>query len=234
MTTQPTPNTRPLTRRFYQLSRLRAGSRSVVVLLLGVAFLFAGCDSGLPGPELSPRADDADTALKMGRDNGTVTVPFKAEFFTERVSLTSDQKCAPPPDSRNRRRIPLLFRSTQKGSGEATHLGRFSTTVTFCINLADLLDDGQLTEGESLPYGPSEGALVAANGDELWVVSSGEVVPSDHPDFDLEFTNPFEFTGGTGRFEGASGGGLQQGFVDQQASRTRHQWSGTLTVRRGQ
>jgi hypothetical protein len=222
MITQPTPNRRHLTRRFYQLSRLRVGSRSVVVLLLGVALLFAGCDSGPNGPELSGRADDTGTTLKMGRDNGTVTVPFKAEFFTELVSLMPDDACGAPPN----------FLNTQKGFGEATHLGRFSAQPTFCINMADLLD-GQLTEGESLPFGPSEEPLIAANGDELWVASSsGEVVPSDHPDVDFEFTIQFEITGGTGRFEGASGGGVQHGFVDQQASRTQHQWSGTLSLPR--
>lgn len=31
------------------------------------------------------------------------------------------------------------------------------------------------------------------------------VLPSDHPDCDFEFTDSFEITGGTGRFEGAAG-----------------------------
>lgn len=40
------------------------------------------------------------------------------------------------------------------------------------MDLSDLFDDGQLTEGESLPYGVSQGhssgTFIAANGDELY------------------------------------------------------------------
>lgn len=209
-------------KRVYPLSPLRLRYTSVLALLLGTALLVAGCtDTGLVSHEGAPSERRAGAAMA---DNGTVTIPFKAEFFTELVSLAPDEECGAPPN----------FLNTQKGFGEATHLGRFSARPSFCINMADLLDDGQLTDGELLPYGPNRSALVAANGDKLWVVSSGAVVPSDHPDFDFEFTNPFEFTGGTGRFEGARGGGFQQGLVDQQASRTRHQWSGTLILPRGQ
>lgn len=224
MTTQPAPNRRSLKRHLCQLLLHGAGPSPVVALLLSTALLFAGCDSGGNGPAPPGRANDTGTTLQMGRDNGTVTVPFKAKFFTELVSLTPDKKCGVPPN----------FLNKQKGFGEATHLGRFSTRVTFCINMADLLDDGQLTGSESLPFGSSEGSLIAANGDELWVLSSpGEVVPSDHPDFDFQFTIRFEVSGGTGRFEGASGSGVQHGFVNQQESRTQHRWSGELTLPRG-
>jgi hypothetical protein len=201
----------------------------MVALILGAALLVAGCDSGGYGPELSGRADDAGTTLQMGRDNATVTVPFKADLFTDETSAVPDaDRCGAFSPSTN----PVLL-NTQEGSGEATHLGRFSAVATFCINIGDLLDDDRLTEGESLPFFDVVWTLTAATGDELWLAGDGEVKPSGNPDFDFEFTTPFEITGGTGRFEGASGSGISHSFVDREISRTQHQWSGTLTLPRG-
>lgn len=85
-----------------------------------------------------------------------------------------------------------------------------------------------LPEGGSLPFFDVAWTLTTANGDELRLTGDGEVLPSVHSDF--EFTIQFEITGGTGRFEGASGSGVQPGLVDRQASRTEHQWSGTLAL----
>jgi hypothetical protein len=114
------------------------------------------------------------------------------------------------------------------GGGVATLLGRFSTRITFCMDATDVLDDGQLTEGESLPYVDGVGTLIAANGDELYIEISGAVLPSSDPEFDLEFQDRFRFTGGTGRFAGAAGEGVTRSFVDQAADRTQHLWTGTL------
>ena len=114
----------------------------------------------------------------------------------------------------------------------ATQLGRFSVRITFCMDVTDVLD-GQLTEGESIPYDNGFGTLVAANGDELYIEISGAVLPSSHPDFDFEFRDRFQFTGGTGRFAGASGAGMTDSFVDMSADRTDHGWRGTLIRRRG-
>lgn len=79
------------------------------------------------------------------------------------------------------------------------------------------------------------GTLVAANGDELHITIAGVVLPTDQPGFDFDFQDPFQFAGGSGRFEGASGVGITNSLVDAQGqpSRTRHAWSGTLVVPRG-
>lgn len=160
--------------------------------------------------------------MALGRDNGGVTVPFKAAFFTDLVALMPDESCGAPPRLLN----------IQEGFGQSTHLGRFTVRITFCVDVTDILD-GALTDGESLPYDSGEGTLIAANGDRLFITIAGAVLPSDHPDFDFEFADPFQFTGGTGRFAGAGGSGMTNSLVDFQAARTHHHWSGSLTLPRG-
>jgi hypothetical protein len=186
-----------------------------------LGFLAAACDGPLR-PHLS--STDAETAVAMARVNGAVATPFKAAFFTGLAApLAPHESCGDPP---------RLF-NIQEGFGEATKLGRFSIRITFCIDATDILDDGRLTEGESLPYDNGAGTLIAANGDELHITISGAVLPSDHPDFDFEFMDPFQISGGSGRFEGATGNGMTNSLVDFQAARTQHKWSGTLVLPRG-
>lgn len=170
----------------------------------------------------SPSLADRDAALLAGAsDVREVTVPFKSHFFTDQTSLVPDPVCGAPP----------RFLNTQDGIGQATHLGRFSIRITFCIDATDILDDGELTAGESAPYDGGVGVLTAANGDELHITIAGAVLPSDHPDFDFEFDDPYAITGGTGRFAGATGSGTSNSFVSRavQPTRTTHNWTGSLT-----
>ena len=200
------------------VSRLSAACAASVFL-----FVAGACDAPL-SPVAAASEPLAEPSAALGRTNGAVTVPFEASFFTDLVSLAPDPSCGAP-----------MLLNTQQGFGEATHLGRFSVLITFCVDPSDLLDDGQLSPGESLPYENGVGTLVAANGDELFITIAGAVLPSDHPDFDFEFSDPFQIVGGTGRFDGAAGGGVTNSLVDfqSQPSRTVHDWSGTLVVQRG-
>lgn len=202
----------------YRFHRFVSGRTALALALLGGA-----CDDPL-SPGLPGAHPDAAVSPSHAAD-GSVTVPFEARFFTDLVSIAPDASCGAPPRLLN----------TQEGYGEATHLGRFSVRITFCFDPSELLDDGRLTEGESLPYDNGVGTLTAANGDELRIAIAGAVLPSGHPDFDFEFSDPFGLVGGTGRFEGATGGGVTSSLVDfdSQPSRTVHEWSGTLTVRPG-
>ena len=79
-------------------------------------------------------------------------------------------------------------------SGKATHLGKFTLHDT-----ATFIQDGPIL------YISGTGVIVAANGDKLFTSFSGSV--------DLrsgEGTVNFEFTGGEGRFEDASGATVWQ------------------------
>jgi len=196
-----------------------------MILLFGIAALmFQGCtDANIVSTEIAPSElvvpSDAEATQKWGRAGGAVTVPFKANFFT--AGMMPEHDCGDF--------APVL----QQGDGTATHLGRFSTNITFCTDVTDIQDDGQLTAGESIPYFDGVGTFTAANGDVLSFTIAGTILPSDHPDFDFEFADVFEFTGGTGRFKGASGSGVTDSFVNFQIGRTEHYWSGELILRRG-
>lgn len=184
-----------------------------IVLSLAIT----ACDVPV-GPEVDVAPLPVANA-RLGHGDATVSKPFRAHMFTRLEGVVPDPECGG---------FPRLL-NTQIGEGEATHLGRFSAVITFCVDLTDVLD-GMFTAGESLPYENGFGTLTAANGDVLYLEISGAVLPSDHPDYDLEFQDPFHFTGGTGRFAGATGEGMTASFVDQSDDRTDHEWVGTLVL----
>src|SRR5258708_2445079 len=75
------------------------------------------------------------------------------------------------------------------GSGDATQLGRYTISYDPVV---------------SLPTATTSGTFVAANGDTLTFVGTGQAVAAGGPgEFDI--VEQFTITGGTGRFAGASG-----------------------------
>lgn len=155
-------------------------------------------------------------------------IPFRARFATR---LTPDRlgevSCDDPS---------LPFPNFQSGFGKGTHLGGFTVELTFCSGGAGV-------------YGGAKGYLEAANGDRLYVcIERGQVIlplPEPDPVYDAFFKDPFEFCGGTGRFEGASGQGMTNSLVDLWNDdypfpgpiipnhRTDHIWTGTLILPNG-
>ena len=86
---------------------------------------------------------------------------------------------------------PTMF-VTATGSGEATHLGRY--TVTYEVQV-------------DLPTGTGtdlSAQYVAANGDSLFAEGSGQATPTDDPTVFI-VVETYTVTGGTGRFEDATG-----------------------------
>lgn len=143
---------------------------------------------------------------KFGLEN----LPFKATFQTTLVSLDPTS-----PDCS----APHVALNTQAGGGTATHIGSFTTTITFCVDPA------------TFEYVNGEGSLIAANGDEIFIaIALGQILPTTEPGYDLEFKDPFMITGGTGRFYGASGGGTTDSFVNLTTQQTDHVWTGTISV----
>ncbi|MBR9990032.1 MAG: hypothetical protein KFH98_09765 [Gemmatimonadetes bacterium] len=191
-------------------------TRRLTACFIACPLALAACDEPLSPPSSSA------VQVSVSSDARQVTVPFESHFFTTETTLAPDPVCGA---------LPRLL-NIQEGSGEATHLGRFSIRISFCVDATDILDDGQLTEGESLPYDGGVGVFTAANGDELHITIAGAVLPSDHPDFDFEFDDPYVVTGGTGRFAGATGGGTSNSFVRLGVA-TTHNWAGSLTFRPG-
>ncbi|MDR8390806.1 hypothetical protein NC796_06640 [Aliifodinibius sp. S!AR15-10] len=203
----------------------------VALTALSVSLIFA-CDvsqaiEGLQQEEVSEITEQEKVAGRWFNRHYR-TVPFKANFFT----VLNEEEVVANPDACDT--PPFTAYNVQDGSGEATHLGRFTTHITFCGDITELLpgDDspGVLEPGESLPYDSGVGSFIASNGDKLYFTASGEVLPSDHPDYDFEFHDVFIFTGGTGRFAGAKGRGMMDSFVDLATDRTDHRWTGTLKL----
>ena len=150
-----------------------------------------------------------------------VTIPFKAHFYTKR-NYSEDGVGYCTED-------PFLAFNYQVGEGEATHLGHFTTTMQFCAAGFD--------------YKNGIGTFVAANGDELYIAVPsegfiGHILAYDDSLYELQFQDPFTFTGGTGRFEGATGGGMTNSFVDLfdnegnfiPEHQTDHEFIGTLVL----
>ncbi len=195
--------------------------RSVFALIMSV-FVVSCTDQPtgpvMDSPQFSVSAPVGMRGASAEPGEGVVTVPFSARFYTDIAGFVQDD-CGPG-----------IGLNTQQGEGKATHLGKFTTTMTFCFNTNPPPAFG---EYYGIP-GPENGRFVAANGDELWfTIPSGRVVPFVVPDpvYWAFFKDPFVFTGGTGRFVGATGGGHTNSLVEIARVRTDHEWTGTLTLR---
>lgn len=141
-------------------------------------------------------ADDAGPGLKKATaEPVTVALPFRADFTVWDHSDLTDQSCGGFP----------IFRLTMKGEGVATHLGKLTTAMTFCCDV---------TTGK---YWDTDVIFVAANGDELYAsIPIGYIVPNDEENsnrYGEKFIDEMYFTGGTGRFEGASGMAMTNAYV---------------------
>jgi hypothetical protein len=189
--------------------------RKLLPFLTALA-LMLGCSTEPPtGPDfVAPQA-----AMLGSSDNpggGLVTIPFKASFYTVETDLVLDG-CGPG-----------IAINTQEGTGNGTHLGKLTTKMVFCFDLNPGPDFGSYT---FLP-GPDNGYFMAANGDQLWIsVTGGKVIfdPSLGPEYVAYFQDPFDVLGGTGRFEGATGGGMIDSLVGADGQ-TDHRWTGEITV----
>jgi hypothetical protein len=82
----------------------------------------------------------------------------------------------------------------------ATQLGKAQGPAFATLDLTDLSYVGG-------------GTWAAANGDAVSFTFAGQFVPTVTPGV-LENVETFELTGGTGRFEGATGGGVAGGLLD--------------------
>lgn len=199
---------------------------SKTLILLAALMLVVACEQPFDDPYFGRNKERHFTPDELAsndafcynpRERG---IPFKAVFFTKRSYEPGPGACSEDP---------YLSYNLQIGEGYATHLGKFTTTIWFC--------------GAGFDYKDGEGVFVAANGDELYFkVPSpgviGHILPYEDPLYEYMFADPFIFTGGTGRFEGASGSGVTDSYVDLfddagefiAEHQTDHTWKGTLIL----
>ncbi|MCY1722227.1 hypothetical protein OU798_17870 [Prolixibacteraceae bacterium Z1-6] len=151
---------------------------------------------------------DKDGDVKM------VTVPFNVDYLGTYQPL--GDKCD----------VNVIV----DGIGTGTHVGNSTIHFDFCIlsNSAD---------GDSTYYGNTYAYIVAANGDTLFVSIEGAVVEpplDDHPDYVVNYwRDPFKILDGTGRFEGATGGGWSNDYNSTEDNYSHHHWEGTIKMKKG-
>lgn len=101
------------------------------------------------------------------------------------------------------------------GSGIATHLGRFTLTWAFRVNVADGTGAGTVT-------------FIAANGDQLFTSASGSSEPTDTPGV-FRIVEIQTILGGTGRFANATGSFAVERLTDLNTGFTSGSFHGTIT-----
>jgi hypothetical protein len=148
------------------------------LLLFFGALLFCACEKETADLLLD---DPATTQVEDGVLKGAKKhmIPFKGQF----VNWDREATDLPAPDP------PAVLRLYFDGEGYATHLGK---TIQF--------QDQQWVFGSVEGVGWGTMILTAANGDELW-----STYTSSFPYSTSIITGHGEFTGGTGRFEDATG-----------------------------
>ena len=132
-----------------------------------------------------PTAPGGSAEAADGRLPAATLVPFKGTF--DATGTATDI----PGD-----RCPALTIQIE-GAGTATHLGALTTVQSHCVT------------PPSFDFTLGEFTLTAANGDQLFGTYEGQFLPLAPPlvAIDGELT----FTGGTGRFAGATGSGVASG-----------------------
>ena len=109
--------------------------------------------------------------------------------------------------------FPTLFVDTS-GSGNATHLGRFTVTWEFTVNLFT---------GEGI----GSAHFIAANGDSLFTESTAVATAApDNQDLVVETQT---ITGGTGRFAGATGSFTLERLVNTATGLTAGSFKGAIS-----
>ena len=105
-----------------------------------------------------------------------------------------------------------------EGTGNTTHLGRFTLVNPHDVDLSTMTG-----------CGPE--VLTAANGDSVTAEGCGvaTVVSGSPPFATLSIVEDYEITGGTGRFAGATGSYHVERIFDQATGVTTGSFEGTIT-----
>ncbi len=104
------------------------------------------------------------------------------------------------------------------GTGNATHLGRFTLTYKLEVDLLTLPFE---TKGTSV--------FTAANGDSLFTDIIGRGTPTENPNV-LSVEEVHTITGGTGRFAGATGSFIRTYLLSRDTGATSGSFDGTIVI----
>jgi len=187
----------------------------MILLFVAVICLAVSCSK-------SESYEDNDVELKFGKaEHMKVCLPFRLDLVGEYVFRAPDSTCG--YDEENDR---LIWRIIVDAEGNATHMGQVTASFNFCCKVPTGF------------YGPAEVIVQAANGDELYLSCQGQVIKGraeDHPEYVTSYwRDPFVILGGTGRFKGASGGGMTDDYncvgIDPYS---HHHWTGTIILKKG-
>jgi len=128
-----------------------------------------------------------ETPIRENMTGGVVGIVFAPNFPFE--GDTFGGRCS----------VPSQWISTSSGSGTMSHLGKVTWTTEHCY---------QMFAGAFGTFGDAELVVTAANGDQLFGTYNG-VMTSE-----TTFVETVVFTGGTGRFAGATGTVAETGWFD--------------------
>ena len=116
--------------------------------------------------------------------------------------------------------FPTMFVDAT-GTGTATHLGRFTVTWEFTVNLLN-------------GAGIGSAHFIAANGDSVFTESLGQGNPTEE-DPDVSFiVEKHTITGETDRFAGATGGFTLERLVNTVTGDTAGSFDGTIVIHNAQ
>ena len=173
--------------------------------------LVTGCD----------RSDDIefdDASFSKNGEEKTVTMGFNL-VFTGIYDLTA-------PDVPKCGDFPPMINVINNGEGTGTHFGKVISHFDFCVDITD----------SSYPNAFEEAWFEDENGDKLYVYVEGFVLPGRVPGMpsfaNSYFKDPFVITGGTGRFEGATGSGMTNDYNSAKDEFSHHHWTGKITLKK--
>lgn len=127
------------------------------------------------------------------------STPFQAVLtINERAGVDPTGTCPALPT------LPTGFRGEIAGTGNASHLGKVTLSSSDCILLVG-------TNG--FFFFSTQFVLTAANGDQMYGKYQGALGSTPASPVP-QISGTFEVTGGNGRFAGATGSGVIDGYED--------------------
>jgi hypothetical protein len=125
-------------------------------------------------------------------------------------SLQAQEMYTPDPSG-------VMIHVNGNGSGNATQLGLYA--INYQVDVNPLTGAGSNASAH----------LIAANGDSLFAVGSGQSSPSQTPDI-FDVVETYTITGGTGRFENATGSFTVKRQLSTVTGATSGSLSGTIEI----